>query len=313
MAEQKGSGDYQNAYKFNGKELDDETGLYYYGARYYNPKDGPGFLSVDPMAEKFPGVNPYTYCMGNPVRYVDPTGMDPESVDYPIYGKDGSYLGDDGRTGGDLAFTGEKDAKGGFKNLQQFTDNHTDFTKASGKLRKESSGNKTESLWIAHTAENASNNRDTKKGDGAVGQLLSSAYSTTSASASSIKDNSSKTNNARAGLIDVLSGGADPTGGSVLWDGQDFLPKGLSHNKFREYGQVTIFGSDLNSLITNQNSLYGTTPSADFSQTNTLIPSYSGWSGGNFYSNEKSNNKTYYNLTSGGTQGGTIFWKISKK
>ena len=32
------SGDYTNRYKFNGKELDEETGFYYYGARYCNPK-----------------------------------------------------------------------------------------------------------------------------------------------------------------------------------------------------------------------------------------------------------------------------------
>ncbi|WP_294322271.1 RHS repeat-associated core domain-containing protein [uncultured Chryseobacterium sp.] len=31
-------GSYNNPYKFNAKELDDDTGLYYYGARYYNPR-----------------------------------------------------------------------------------------------------------------------------------------------------------------------------------------------------------------------------------------------------------------------------------
>lgn len=267
------------------------------------------WYSVDPLAEMFPNQSPYAFCSNNPINRIDPTGMS----DYPVYDKNGSYLGDDGRTGGDLAFTGEKDGKGGFKNLQQFTDNHTDFAKASGKVNKESSGNKTESLWIAHTAENASNNKDTKKGDGAVGQLLSKDYSTTSASASNINDNSGKTNNARAALINVLSGGTDPTGGSVLWDGQDFLPKGLSHNKFKEYGNVTIFGSHLNSLISNQNSLYGTTASSDYAKSNTLIPTFSGWSGSNFYSNEPSKGKTYYNLQSSATQGGTIFWQIIKK
>ena len=38
-------------YLFNGKELDEETGLYYYGARYYNPRESI-FLSVDQMFEK---------------------------------------------------------------------------------------------------------------------------------------------------------------------------------------------------------------------------------------------------------------------
>lgn len=38
MVEQQEQTAYVNQYKFNAKELDSETGLYYYGARYYNPK-----------------------------------------------------------------------------------------------------------------------------------------------------------------------------------------------------------------------------------------------------------------------------------
>jgi RHS repeat-associated protein len=41
-------------YLFNGKELDEETELYYYGARYYDASTSI-FLSVDPMEEKAPG------------------------------------------------------------------------------------------------------------------------------------------------------------------------------------------------------------------------------------------------------------------
>jgi RHS repeat-associated protein len=40
-------------YKFNGKELDEETGLYYYGARYYDPRISI-WLSVHPLAERHP-------------------------------------------------------------------------------------------------------------------------------------------------------------------------------------------------------------------------------------------------------------------
>ncbi|WP_150546760.1 RHS repeat domain-containing protein, partial [Mesonia oceanica] len=61
-------------YKFNAKELDEETGNYYYGARYYNPKWSV-WLSVDPLAEKYPGWSPYNYTLNNPVRFTDPTGM----------------------------------------------------------------------------------------------------------------------------------------------------------------------------------------------------------------------------------------------
>jgi RHS repeat-associated protein len=78
MAEQHSySGEYTNRYKFNGKELDEETGFYYYGARYYNPKFSI-WLSVDPLAEEFPNWNPYNYCMENPINLIDPTGMSPD-------------------------------------------------------------------------------------------------------------------------------------------------------------------------------------------------------------------------------------------
>ena len=62
-------------YKFNGKELDEETGLYYYHARYYDPRLSV-WLSVDPLAEKYPNVGSYVYCMSNPVIYIDPDGRD---------------------------------------------------------------------------------------------------------------------------------------------------------------------------------------------------------------------------------------------
>jgi RHS repeat-associated protein len=60
-------------YLFNGKELDEETGLYYYGARYYSSKESV-WLSVDPLAEKYPDWSPYAYALLNPVKYVDPDG-----------------------------------------------------------------------------------------------------------------------------------------------------------------------------------------------------------------------------------------------
>jgi RHS repeat-associated protein len=61
-------------YKFNGKELDAETGYYYYGARYYNPKVSL-WLNVDPLAEQT--GQPYIAFNNNPVRFIDPTGMAP--------------------------------------------------------------------------------------------------------------------------------------------------------------------------------------------------------------------------------------------
>ena len=82
-------------YRFTGKELDPETGLYYYGARYYDPVLSR-WISADPILGKYlptgskdsdnnlPGVggvyrsvniNLYHYGLNNPLRYVDPTGQ----------------------------------------------------------------------------------------------------------------------------------------------------------------------------------------------------------------------------------------------
>jgi RHS repeat-associated protein len=54
-------------YLFNAKELDEETGLYYYGARYYDSRTSI-FLGVDPMWEKYPGISVFAYCLSNPVK-----------------------------------------------------------------------------------------------------------------------------------------------------------------------------------------------------------------------------------------------------
>ncbi|MDY3315917.1 hypothetical protein PG630_01145 [Riemerella anatipestifer] len=62
-------------YLFNGKELDSETGLYYYGARYYDPRVSI-FLNVDPLVEKT--MQPYAYTNNNPIMLIDPTGMEAE-------------------------------------------------------------------------------------------------------------------------------------------------------------------------------------------------------------------------------------------
>ena len=69
------NGTWNSPYLFNYKELDEETGLYYYGARYLNPTNGM-WLSTDPLFEKYVGMSPYNYCAGNPVKLVDPDGRD---------------------------------------------------------------------------------------------------------------------------------------------------------------------------------------------------------------------------------------------
>ena len=80
--EQSSSSDFVN-FTFTGKEKDEETGYGYFGARYMDHELMTSWLSVDPMADKYPSISPYAYCAWNPVKLVDPDGMewDPASVD----------------------------------------------------------------------------------------------------------------------------------------------------------------------------------------------------------------------------------------
>jgi RHS repeat-associated protein len=72
---------------FNGKELDKETGMSYYGARYYEPKTSV-WISVDPLAEKYPSMSPYAYCINNPINVIDPDGRDIIILIYGSYNTD---------------------------------------------------------------------------------------------------------------------------------------------------------------------------------------------------------------------------------
>lgn len=58
---------------FAAKERDTETGLSYFGSRYYN-SDLSIWLSVDPRAAKYPSLSPYAYCANNPIKLIDPNG-----------------------------------------------------------------------------------------------------------------------------------------------------------------------------------------------------------------------------------------------
>ena len=66
-------------YKFNGKQFDEETGLYYYGARYLNPVTSLWY-GVDPLVEKYASMGGYVYTLDNPVKLVDTDGR---IVNYP--------------------------------------------------------------------------------------------------------------------------------------------------------------------------------------------------------------------------------------
>ena len=72
-------------YLFNAKEFDEETGMYYYGARYYDPRLSL-WMSTDPMEEISPDISSYTFCHNNPINRVDPLGL----TDY--FNENGAYI-----------------------------------------------------------------------------------------------------------------------------------------------------------------------------------------------------------------------------
>jgi len=98
--EKAATGTWASPYKFNGKEQDSETGLYYYGARYGiyperhsrlgNPQVSV-WLGVDPLAVDFSHLSPYNFVENNPINLVDPDGKSaicetcPENDEFEIF------------------------------------------------------------------------------------------------------------------------------------------------------------------------------------------------------------------------------------
>ncbi len=80
-------------YRFNGKEQDDETGFYYFGARYYAPWLGR-WISSDPSGF-VDGLNLYTFCKNNPAVFKDINGRDSEvdqQLEKDFYIEEGGYI-----------------------------------------------------------------------------------------------------------------------------------------------------------------------------------------------------------------------------
>ena len=302
-------------YKFNGKEMDEETGLYYYGARYMNPVTSIWY-GVDPLTEKYVNIGSYIYCHSSPIMLIDPTG----EGDY--YAKNGSYLGTD-KKNDNLTYLATGVKNGEFVNARKIDLAHSDFTRVANIISHEAGTNdEKEALWLAHTVKN----RADEKGKTMLGLLLTGYSSVSKADKQkgiSTSDGSRKANAARAGVIDALTSKFDPTDGAQFWDGTDFLAWGLSspdgspQNKFEEYHTVVISQKIYNDFLKNQQSRYpkGSVnyygkkyiiPAAVFTNTNN-------WKNGYFTYSWPKVAGAHSNLKATGTAGHSIFWKIEKR
>lgn len=83
---------WSSPYRFNSKELDPETGMHYYGARYHHPKISV-WMSVDPLADLAPGWTPYRAFFNNPIINIDPTGLFETRAEAKEYRKEHGIIG----------------------------------------------------------------------------------------------------------------------------------------------------------------------------------------------------------------------------
>ena len=103
------SGVADEKYGFTGKEFDSDTGLYYYGARYYNPEIFV-FTQADtviPDVYHPQALNRYSYCLNNPLKYEDPDGHYPLLATAAVGAAAGAFIFGGAEAGRQLITTGK--------------------------------------------------------------------------------------------------------------------------------------------------------------------------------------------------------------
>ncbi|AWK04509.1 hypothetical protein HYN56_09805 [Flavobacterium crocinum] len=146
------SSSFSSPYLFNGKELDRETNLSYYGARYFDMKTSL-WLSGDKYSENDLSIGSYVYSFNNPIRFVDPDGNWPDLPSWKDVKK--SYNEAKKSTANYISHQREK-IKGDLKNIKRelyngkgWDDTVKDVKKIGHDIKKWSKENKDGLLKIA--------------------------------------------------------------------------------------------------------------------------------------------------------------------
>ena len=304
--------------KFTSKERDVETGLDYFIARYYASTQGR-FTSADqPFADQSTNDpqswNLYSYVRNHPLTIIDPTGR---FGDY--YNKDGSWAFTDGINDNRVYVLNEMREADGSINLtpQLLPITHTEFTRSANIVRHEGgTDDPDEYLWIAHASNNEARAINTT-----LFNLLQTGFSSAPRAVKNTGiatgDLSVRALGARAGVLDALGGGADPTGGARRWDGTDFLAWGLngpwgSHAKFREFASIHISGQIFSTYENAQTARWGN--SVSYYGTRYTIPAAVFTTAANWTQNRDFHYVTgarnqVRNLVATGARGQSIFWR----
>ena len=106
---------------------DQIVSFHYFGARYYWSEQLAGCLSVDPMADKYPSISPYAYCVWNPVKLVDPDGRKIKGVTYNPQTGEYSYTKAARRVGVDRYIEVRCRTVSGRKSVQRMISSPTKF------------------------------------------------------------------------------------------------------------------------------------------------------------------------------------------
>jgi len=248
-------------FRFTGKEMDEETGLYYYGARYLDPKYSR-WLSGDPaLGDYIPSAGAdsselagmggvyntvnlhlYHYAGNNPIKYIDPTGRDDL-----YYDVNGQYLNTVASETNDVYLRQGSDDN--ITNTRIST--REEFNKVTAAVFGETSGNVAESNAIADVIMNRATSTgrtisDIVENTAIYGYNENSRTTTDNGVAS---NTNTILNTARAAAIHGYTG-TDTSSGAYFWEGTTFLDPQSKHydptNRFVRMGWGTTVGTTSN-------------------------------------------------------------------